>query len=41
MDVAFMFVGRTFLLGGVLWVWGAKYLARDTAAVEAMTSARM
>ena len=36
MDVAFMFVGLTFLIGGVPWLWGAKYLARDAAAVEAM-----
>lgn len=34
MDVAFMFVGLTFLVGGMFWLWGAKYLARDTAAVS-------
>lgn len=34
MDIAFMFVGATFLIGGLLWLWGARYLARDTAAVE-------
>jgi MFS family permease len=36
MNVAFLFVGLTFLIGGVLWLWGARYLERDTAAVEAM-----
>jgi hypothetical protein len=40
MDIAFLFVGMTFLLGGVLWLWGARYLARDTAAVEAMAASR-
>ena len=30
MNVAFMFVGVTFLVGGVLWLWGARYLAEDT-----------
>ena len=36
MDAAFLFVGLTFLIGGVLWLWGAEYLAHNTAAVEAM-----
>lgn len=40
MNAAFMLVGLTFLIGGVLWLWGARYLARDTAAVEAMASVR-
>jgi MFS family permease len=31
MNVAFLFVSVTVLLGGVLWLWGARYLARDTA----------
>jgi len=36
MNVAFMFVGVTFLVGGILWLWGARYLAEDTRrAVEA------
>lgn len=34
MDVAFMFVGLMFLVGGMFWLWGAKHLARDTAAVS-------
>ena len=34
MNVAFMFVGLTFLVGGLFWLWGAKYLAADTAAVS-------
>jgi MFS family permease len=36
MNVAFMFVGLMLLVGGVLWLWGARYLADDTRrAVEA------
>jgi MFS family permease len=31
MNVAFQFVGLMFLVGGLLWLWGAKYLAQDTA----------
>ena len=31
MDVAFRVVAIMFLLSGVLWIWGAKYLASDTA----------
>jgi MFS transporter, Spinster family, sphingosine-1-phosphate transporter len=34
MNVAFTFVGVTLLLGGLIWLWGARYLQRDTAAVE-------
>jgi MFS family permease len=34
MDAAFLFVGLTFLVGGIFWLWGAKYLTRDTAAVS-------
>jgi MFS family permease len=30
MDVAFRVVAFMFLLSGVLWIWGAKYLAVDT-----------
>ena len=40
MDAAFLFVGLTFLIGGVLWLWGARYLERDTAAVEGMAVSR-
>src|SRR5579871_3390470 len=31
MNIAFLFVSAAVLLGGVLWLWGARYLARDTA----------
>jgi MFS family permease len=31
MNVAFLFVSATILLGGILWLWGARYLERDTA----------
>ncbi|MGN6507240.1 MAG: spinster family MFS transporter [Tepidisphaeraceae bacterium] len=34
LDVAFMVMSLTIVLGGVLWLWGARYLAQDTAAVE-------
>jgi len=34
MNVAFFLVSLTILLAGVFWFWGAKYLARDTAAIE-------
>ena len=40
MDVAFMFVGLTFLVGGLFWLWGARYLAGDTAAVSASVEPR-
>jgi MFS family permease len=30
MHVAFLFVSFLILLGGLLWLWGARYLARDT-----------
>jgi MFS family permease len=30
MNVAFLVVSGTIFLGGVLWLWGARYLARDT-----------
>lgn len=29
-DLAFQLVAATVLLGGVLWIWGAWYLSRDT-----------
>jgi MFS family permease len=31
MNVAFLVVSATVLLGGILWLWGARYLERDTA----------
>jgi MFS family permease len=40
MNVGFFVVSLMFLVGGVLWLMGARYLAGDTAAVEAMTAAR-
>jgi MFS family permease len=39
MDVAFGFVSVTFLIGGLFWLWGAKYLERDTNAVTNATPA--
>jgi hypothetical protein len=39
MVAAFLFAGPTFLIRGLLWLW-ARYLASDTAAVEAMASTR-
>jgi MFS family permease len=29
-DLAFQFVSATVLLGGILWLWGARHLQRDT-----------
>ncbi|MEO6436947.1 MAG: MFS transporter, partial [Tepidisphaeraceae bacterium] len=38
MDVSFGFVSLMFLVGGLLWLWGAKYLDRDTRrAMEGAT----
>jgi MFS family permease len=34
MNVAFFLVSLTILFAGVFWFWGAKHLARDTAAIE-------
>jgi MFS family permease len=31
MDIAFLCVSATILIGGLLWLWGARYLERDTA----------
>ncbi len=31
LDRAFQFVSVMVLIGGILWLWGAKYLERDTA----------
>ncbi len=30
MNVAFLFVSGTIFVGGILWLWGTVYLARDT-----------
>ena len=35
MNVAFFLVSLTILFAGVFWFWGAKYLAGDTAKIEA------
>jgi MFS family permease len=41
MNVSFTFVSLTFLIGGLLWLWGARYLDRDTRrAAEPMTEGR-
>jgi MFS family permease len=34
MNVAFMVIGVAMLVSGVIWLFGMKYLAADTAAVE-------
>ena len=34
MDVAFLAVTAAMLVAGVLWLWGAKFLPADTAAVQ-------
>ena len=31
MNISFFVVSLTVLAGGLLWLWGARYLARDTA----------
>ena len=38
MHVAFLFVSGIMLASGLVWLSGVKYLAADTAAVEAVTS---
>ena len=38
MTIAFLLVSAMMLLAGVFWLTGMKYLARDTAAIEALTS---
>jgi MFS family permease len=38
MHVAFLFVSGIILASGLVWLMGVKYLAADTAAVEAATS---
>ena len=34
MNMAFLVVSFAMLIAGILWFWGAKYLAHDTAVVE-------
>jgi hypothetical protein len=31
LGAAFQFVSLTVLLGGLLWLWGTRFLERDTA----------
>ena len=38
MHIAFLFVSGIMLASGLVWLSGVKYLAADTAAVEAVTS---
>lgn len=38
MNVAFLVVSAMMLVAGVFWLWGAKYLAGDTAAIETAQS---
>ena len=33
-SLAFLFVSGMMLLSGIIWLFGMKYLAADTAAVE-------
>jgi predicted MFS family arabinose efflux permease len=40
MDVGFAVVSLAILLGGILWLWGAKYLARDTELAPTRLSMR-
>jgi hypothetical protein len=39
MDVGFIFVSLAILVGGILWLWGSRYLARDTALAPTRLSA--
>jgi hypothetical protein len=34
MNVAFLVISVAMLLSGIIWLFGMKYLAADTAAVE-------
>ena len=34
MNIAFMVVSGAMLVSGIIWLFGMKYLAADTAAVE-------
>ena len=36
--MAFLFVSAVILASGLVWIFGAKYLAEDTARVEAATA---
>jgi hypothetical protein len=38
-NVAFLVVSGAMLVSGVLWLFGMKYLAADTAAIENQTAA--
>jgi hypothetical protein len=38
MRIAFLFVSGVILVAGAAWLIGVKYLAADTAAVEAATT---
>jgi MFS transporter, Spinster family, sphingosine-1-phosphate transporter len=38
MNVGLLAASGMILVGGILWLWGAKFLARDTEAVEAATN---
>jgi MFS transporter, Spinster family, sphingosine-1-phosphate transporter len=40
MNTAFLGVSVAILVGGILWLWGAKFLPSDTAAIEAATAPR-
>jgi MFS family permease len=37
MNAGLLAVSGTMLIGGIIWLWGAKFLAADTAVVEAAT----
>jgi predicted MFS family arabinose efflux permease len=39
MTIAFLFVSGMMLLSGIIWLFGMKYLAADTAAVETQPAA--
>jgi sugar phosphate permease len=34
LNIAFLVVSAMMFVAGLFWLWGAKYLARDTAAIE-------
>jgi len=38
MNLAFLLVSALILVGGVLWLWGARYLERDTKMAPARLS---
>jgi MFS transporter, Spinster family, sphingosine-1-phosphate transporter len=41
MNVAFLVVSAAMLISGVIWIFGMKYLASDTAAVEIVEEAKV